>query len=173
VEPIEFNLTQAIVVRASQLHGKKYVVRFLGMSVVAAMMVSAYFLITSNDFSIEQMLVQVLTTLFGALLIAGSVAAFLHFWIQPFYARRNFRQQKILTHTMSIAWTKVGFVFASGNSRTDMAFADLFGYRASDDLLLLFLSAELYYVVPLGSLGDEAIAHDLLTTLDAAGVKRL
>jgi hypothetical protein len=172
VEPIEFNLTQAIVVRASQLHGKKYVVRFLGMSVVAAMMVSAYFLITSNDFSKERIFVQVLTTLFGALVIAGSVVTFLHFWIHPFYARKNFRQQKMLSHTMSIAWTEVGFVFSTGNSRTDMAFADLFGYRASNDLLLLLLSAELYYVVPLGSLGNEALARDLLTALDVASVKR-
>jgi hypothetical protein len=171
MEPIRFTLTEGIVVKAAQLHGKKYVVVYLGFAVIVALLLSAYFLIGDDDVTIERAMVQVLGTLVGGLCITGCFAALLHFLINPFYARRNFRQQKMLGQEMTLSWTQERYVIAIGMSQTDMAFADLHGYRASDDLVLLYLAEALYHAVPIISLG-EGLTRDLLEKLEAAHVKR-
>jgi hypothetical protein len=172
MEPFQFNLTEAILVKAAQLHGGKSIPVSLGMAALVAVAISVYSLLDAENMSIERGLLEFLLILTATMVSAGCVLALTHFWINPMHARRNFRQQKMLAQGMSISWTDARFVFACADSRADMAFSDLYGYRASNDLVLLYLSQVLYYAIPRKSLDGLDLANDLLEKLQAAQVRR-
>jgi hypothetical protein len=172
MEPVKITLTDAIAVKAGHLHDKKYALRYFVFVGLAAAIIAAYFLIKGGHASIERILVQLLLTLVGSFFLAGATGGVIYFLISPIFARRNFRQQKMLMQDMTLSWTKDRYLYTAGNSRSDIAFADLHGYRASKELLLFYITENLFHIIPLGDLGNEAHVRDLFETLGAANVKR-
>jgi YcxB-like protein len=172
--PRQFKMTKELVVNAAVLNASRFQIFYVVLAVVVAISTVAFFSLTGKAaWTWERMALQIGLTLAGSLAITVSFLVLLRFVAFPFQARRHFRQQKALSEDMALSWTDEEFLLETGKSQTRMPFADLYGYRTSGEIVLLYLTGALYLLVPVDaftSLDD----HDaFLRKLQDAGVRRL
>ncbi len=172
MEPIRFTLDESTVVAAARLYSRTGYRKLLWLAVVVGLLFVAYTLLGGDGRKPERILLQLGLTVAGSIAVAAVVVAVLHYWVIPAQARRNFRQQKGLSDEMSLAWTETEYTFAAGKSRTEMPLANLYGYRVSDDVLMLHLSEIIYHVIPIAAFGGPTLLGDFLQRLQAAGLRK-
>jgi len=107
------------------------------------------------------------------LFVAGVLLVLLRRVFFPFVARRNFRQQKAFAQDMRLSWSETDICYATGRSRTLAPFTDFYGYRLSDDLILLYLSNVIYLLVPVSAFDNIDQKADFIARLHHSGIKRL
>jgi hypothetical protein len=171
--PIRFTLTEELAVKAAVLTASRYTIRFLWFALIVGLLTSAFFIVTGARWEPQRALLQAFLTMAGAVVIVLLINLLMRYWIYPFYARRNFRQQKALSEEMSLSWTDKEFLYTTGKSRTEMLFANLHGYRASGEVILLYLSDAIYYVIPVDAFGSIETSGSFMRKLEEAGLRRL
>jgi uncharacterized membrane protein (DUF485 family) len=171
--PICFTLTEALAIKASKLAASRYYVRFLLFAVIIALLVSAFFLFTGPNWSLGRSLVGASMIILGTLGVALILIGLMHTWIYPYFARKNFRQQKALSDEMGVSWSDTTMCYTAGRSRSEMPFANLHGYRASGDVLLLYVSDAIYYMIPVDAFNGAEAFSSFERRLEAAGLSKL
>jgi hypothetical protein len=171
--PIRFRLTKVLVVKAATLASSRYYLRFIVFAVIVGLLTSAFFIFRGPGRTFERDVLAVFLTVAGAVIIALLFLALMRYVIYPFYARKNFQQQKALSDEMSLSWTGEVFLYQTGASRTEMPFAHLHGYRASDDIIILYVADAIYFVVPVGAFGDGETVSLFMRRLQQANVRKL
>ncbi|MCG6122037.1 MAG: hypothetical protein MEP57_04940 [Microvirga sp.] len=173
ITPLRFSLDETMAVRAQWLHLARFrawaIWVILGLSILA----SSTIFLRLGQWELARILREFIQTAFISSALALALIWGLYRFFIPFVARRNFRQQKALAESMELSWSDDGFCYASGPSRTVMGFGDLYGYRMSDDLLLLYLSNVLYLIVPITAFDGADQRAAFVARLDAASVRRL
>jgi hypothetical protein len=172
MKPVRFTLNEETVVKAAQLSASHFYARLLWFGLGVGLLTSAWFLFSGHNWTLDHALIQVGLTTSGALAFALLVIAFLRYVLYPWYARRNFRQQKALSDEVSLSWTDQNFCFDAGKSRSEMPFANLHGFRTSDDMVLLYLSDAIYHAIPVVAFGGPELHGAFLRALEAAGVRK-
>jgi YcxB-like protein len=170
--PMPFKLNEELVVKAAVLNASRFQMFYVVLAVVVSISTAAFTLTGKATWTWERMALQIGLTLAGSLAITGVLLALLRFVACPFQARRNFRQQKSLSEDMALSWTDDAFLLETGKSRTEMPFADLHGFKASDEIVLLYLTNALYLLVPVGAFAGQAQLEAFLRKLREAGVRR-
>jgi hypothetical protein len=169
--PLRFTLSKDLVVKAAILSASRYYVRFLLFSLIVSLLVSAFFLFGRSRWELQRELLAAALVALGTFAMALLIIALMRYVIYPFHARRNFRQQKALSDEMSLSWADEAFCYTTGKSRTEMPFANLHGYRASSEIIILYLSDALYYAIPAEAFGDAETFGAFMRKLEKAGVK--
>jgi hypothetical protein len=172
MEPLRFKLDESIVVKAAQLNASRFTIKFIRFSLVLAVLVAAYQVFERGDWSLRAISLRLAISTAIALLLAGCFLIILRVIVCPWQARRNFRQQKQLSEDMELAWTPDELAYGGGKSRTVIPFKHLHAYQASDDLILLYLSENLYHLVPVSALATSGRREALVERLEEAGVRR-
>jgi hypothetical protein len=170
---MRFTLNEELVVKAATLNSSRNYVRFLWFSIIVGMITSSFFLFSRPTWHLERELVGSVLIVTGTIAIALLFIGLARYVIYPFHARRNFRQQKALSDEMGLSWADKDFIYETGKSRTEMPFANLHGYRASSEIIILYLSDAIYYMVPAEAFGDTVTFGSFKRKLEEAGVKRL
>jgi hypothetical protein len=171
--PMRFTLNQDLVVKAATLNSSRYYVRFLWFSIIVGLITSIFFLFSRSTWHLERELLGVVLIVTGTVVIALLLIGLARYVIYPFHARRNFRQQKALSDEMSLSWAGKDFICETGKSRTEMPFSNLHGYRASGEIIILYLSDAIYYMVPIKAFDGTEQSSSFMRALEEACVKRL
>ena len=171
--PLRFRLSEAAIIRAAGLNASRYNARIALFIVVVALLVSGFFIAEGNHRTIDRILLQIVLTVAGTCVIAGVVTCLIRYFILPMQARKNMRQQKALSEEMHLSWTRDAFCYASGQSRTVMPFTNLYGFKASDDVILLYNSNILYHLVPTTAFSHTGLQEVFVQHLVDAAVRRL
>ncbi|MGF7146619.1 signal transduction histidine kinase [Sphingomonas zeicaulis] len=100
----------------------------------------------------------------GALAFVALMLALLWFWTVPRTARRAYRQQAGLRYPVTYEWDEAQFRLRSQAGESRLAWSDIFAWHATPDLVLIYLSGNLYHLVP---------AHAFASTEERAGLERL
>ena len=101
------------------------------------------------------------------LAVAGFIALFLvilRYWTVPRHARRAFHQQAAFHHPVRIEWDEQQFRLDSKNGTSRLDWSDIFAWHPARDIILIYLSAQLYHLVP---------ARAFATAEDRAAFERL
>jgi hypothetical protein len=171
--PIRFTLTKELVVKAATLAASRYYIRFLWFALIVGMLTSAFVLLNRPKPNLERELLATFLIIMSTLTIAMLMIGLMRYLIYPFYARRNFQQQKALTEEMSLSWTDEVFIYTSGKSKSEMPFANLHGYRASSEIIILYLADAIYHMVPIEAFGGTEQLGSFMLKLQQASVKQL
>jgi hypothetical protein len=172
ITPLRFTLDEAIVIKAALLSVSHQYARLFLFSVVLGVAVSAVFFFQGDVESSNHFLMQAGLTVAATLVIALIVIIALRHWIIPVYARRNFRQQKLLSEESTLSWTDDEISYVTGKSRSEIPFADFHGYRTSDEVIILYLSDAIYHAIPVSAFGEPELRNAFVEKLDNAGVRR-
>jgi hypothetical protein len=170
--PLRFTLNEQLVVKAAQLAVRHYYPRLLWLGGITGVIMSTFFTLKQQVWTFDRALIQFSLTMAGALALAGLVIAILRYGVVPITARRNFRQQKGLLDTFGLSWTDHDFILEAGQSRTAMPFANLYGFRTSDELTILYHSEMIYHVIPTSTFEGPAMRDAFVQRLMQAGVRR-
>lgn len=84
----------------------------------------------------------------GALALAALMIALLWFWTVPRTARRAYRQQAGLRYPASYEWDEHQLRLGSKVGESRLAWDDIFAWHATPDLVMIYLSGNLYHLVP-------------------------
>ena len=171
--PLRFKLSEAAMIQAASLNVSRYNARIALFVVVVGLLVSGFFIAEGNHMTIERMLLQITLTVAGASVIAGVLICMLRYAVLPMQVRKNMRQQRALSEEMQLSWTQDALCYASGQSRTVMPFTDLYGFKVSDDVILLYNSSILYHLVPTTVFGETGLREVFIQRLIDAGIRRL
>jgi hypothetical protein len=171
--PIRFTLNEELVVKAAQLASSRYYVRFLWFALITGLLTAIFFMFSRGRLDIMRDAIGAVVIVSFALAIATIILILLRYLIYPFYARKNFQQQIILSEEMSLSWTDNVICYAAGKSRTEMPFKNFHGYRASDEIIILYLSDAIYQMIPVNVFGSSEILKIFLGRLEEAGLRRL
>jgi hypothetical protein len=166
-----FKLNEELVVKAAVLNASRFHMFYVLLAVVVSISTVAFTLTGKATWTWERVALQIGLTLAGSLAITGVVLVILRFVACPFKARRNFRQQKALSEEMALSWTDDELLLETGKSRTEMTFADLHGFKASDEIVLLYLTNALYLLVPVAAFAGQGQLEAFLRKLRQAGVR--
>lgn len=167
-----FRLTEDLVVQAAVLDASRYSRRLLWFAAFTGVLVSGFFLFVRQEWSFDRALIQIALTVSGSVAVALVLNGLLRFWINPFQARRNFRQQRALSDEMSLSWTETEFCLAAGRSQTAMPFGNLHGYRTSDEMIILYVSDVLYHAFPRQAFSGIEQRRAFMRRLEESGVRR-
>lgn len=91
-----------------------------------------------------------------------TMIALLWFWTVPRAARRAFRQQAGFAYPISYAWEDSQFRLTSRTGESRLAWDEIFAWHGTPDLVLIYLSANLYHLVPARAFAsaDERMAFE-------------
>lgn len=171
--PLQFKLSEQLVVKAAVLDGARFQGFYLVLAVLVAVCSTAYFALTGESaWTWERGALQISLTLVGAFSIAGVVIALVRFAVYPLQARRNFRQQKSLSQNMTLSWTDEDLLLEVGGSRSAVPFANLYGFRASKELVLLYITNNLYHLIPAAAFANQDQLGGFLLRLRESGIRR-
>ncbi|WP_158013913.1 YcxB family protein [Sphingomonas sanxanigenens] len=101
----------------------------------------------------------------GALAFIVLMLALLWFWTVPRTARRAFRQQAGLRYPTSYEWDEAQFRVRSQAGESRLSWDDIFAWHATPDMILIYLSGNLYHLVParvFPSADERAVLEGLL-----------
>jgi uncharacterized membrane protein YidH (DUF202 family) len=171
--PLRFTLSEELVVKAAKLAASRYQLQFLCFALVVGLLTSAFFLFSRPKWNLERELLQTFLIVASAVAMGLLILGLMRWWVYPSQARKNFRQQKALSEDMSFSWTDTEFRYATGKSRTEMPLENLHGYRASDEIIILYLSDAIYHAIPVDTFGGSEAHAAFMRQLEKAGLRRL
>ena len=166
--PLPFRLDEQLLIKSARLNASRYNAHIFWFAVIVAVMLAGVIVYTDRNWTPGRLVLNSA----APLAVAAILTVGLRLIMFPIHARRNLRQQKALSEDMTLSWTDKDFRYSSGKSYTEMPFADLYGYRASPDLILLYRSNQLFHVVPVSAFGDTALTEAFIHRLDENGVQR-
>jgi hypothetical protein len=170
--PLLFRLDEPLIIKAAKLNAARYNMRIFLFILSAALLTVGFLLYQSVHRDLEGIIVQVLIGV-GATFAGCSGTFLLRSFFLTMQARKHLRQQKMLSEEMQLSWTDDEFCYATGKSQTVMPFSSLHGFRASGDVLLLYVSDILYLLVPVAAFGGSGLHEAFIQRLAGAGVRRL
>jgi hypothetical protein len=172
-EPVRFKLTEEQGVQAAQLNSLRYAKRFLLFAFVTGVLTSVFFQWSRQAWDPVRDLLAAFLITSGTFVSGLLILGLMYYVVYPFHARKNLRQQNVLSEELSLSWNENDFCYASGKSRTEMPFANLHGYQASSEIILFYRSDAIYHMVPIAAFGSERLAADFLHKLEVAGLPKL
>lgn len=171
--PIRFTLNQELVVKAAILNSSRYYVRFLCFVAFVGLATSIFFMFRRSTWHLERELLSAFLIVVGTIVVGFMMIALMRYVVYPLHARKNFQQQKALLDEMELSWAADTFFLTTGKSRSEMPFANLHGYGASREIIILYLSDAIYYMVPIAAFESVEMSDQFKRKLEESGVKRL
>lgn len=145
-----YKLTEAEAVSAMQLNGRGSNKTLLVLALVCIVLVLVGFFTEHKAIS------------FGGA-VGGLIGYFtaLHILI-PLNAKRQYRQQRGLRNEITMLLSEQGINFKSESEESKLQWCDILKWKFSKDIYLLYITSNIFHVVPSRALSNESELRKLL-----------
>jgi hypothetical protein len=102
----------------------------------------------------------------GGMALGALMLALIWFWSVPRASRRAYRQQAGLRYPTQYEWDEAQFRVRSQAGESRLAWDDIFAWHATPDAVMIYLSGNLFHLVPeraFASAEERAVLEGLLT----------
>lgn len=145
-----YTLTEAEVVKAMQLHGRGANSTLMGLTLGA----------------ISLVLLGVFTE-YEAMGFGGAIGGVIGYFtllllVIPFNAKKQYQQNRALRSEIIMCLSKYEIEFKGGTGESKLKWSDIHKWRQSKDIYLLYITSNMFHIIPSRVLGNNAEFNKLL-----------